>query len=148
MEKPLEDLAQAILWIYDHAEELSVRPEGYSLWGGSAGARMAAILGNRRYLAQLTGRRDIPQAAAVIMQYTGYGEVSREDAPVYTCVGTRDGIAYWKTMERRLGALKALGIPTEFHAYPGLGHGFGLGTGTAAEGWLEDAVAFWEKQLR
>lgn len=148
VEKPLEDLAQAILWIYDHAEELSVRPEGYSLWGGSAGARMAAILGNRRYLAQLTGRRDIPQAAAVIMQYTGYGEVSREDAPVYTCVGTRDGIAYWKTMERRRGALKALGIPTEFHAYPGLGHGFGLGTGTAAEGWLEDAVAFWEKQLR
>lgn len=148
VEKPLEDLAQAILWIYDHAEELSVRPEGYSLWGGSAGARMAAILGNRRYLAQLTGRRDIPQAAAVIMQYTGYGEVSREDAPVYTCVGTRDGIAYWKTMERRFGALKALGIPTEFHAYPGLGHGFGLGTGTAAEGWLEDAVAFWEKQLR
>ena len=148
VEKPLEDLAQAILWIYDHAEELSVRPEGYSLWGGSAGARMAAILGNRRYLAQLTGRRDIPQAAAVIMQYTGYGEVSREYAPVYTCVGTRDGIAYWKTMERRLGALKALGIPTEFHAYPGLGHGFGLGTGTAAEGWLEDAVAFWEKQLR
>lgn len=148
VEKPLEDLAQAILWIYDHAEELSVRPEGYSLWGGSAGARMAAILGNRRYLAQLTGRRDIPQAAAVIMQYTGYGEVSREDAPVYTCVGTRDGIAYWKTMERRLGALKALGIPTEFYAYPGLGHGFGLGTGTAAEGWLEDAVAFWEKQLR
>ena len=148
VEKPLEDLAQAILWIYDHAEELSVRPEGYSLWGGSAGARMAAILGNRRYLAQLTGRRDIPQAAAVIMQYTGYGEVPREDAPVYTCVGTRDGIAYWKTMERRLGALKALGIPTEFYAYPGLGHGFGLGTGTAAEGWLEDAVAFWEKQLR
>ena len=148
VEKPLENLAQAILWIYDHAEELSVRPEGYSLWGGSAGARMAAILGNRRYLAQLTGRRDIPQAAAVIMQYTGYGEVSREDAPVYACVGARDGIAYWKTMERRLGALKALGIPTEFYAYPGLGHGFGLGTGTAAEGWLEDAVAFWEKQLR
>lgn len=148
VEKPLEDLARAILWIYDHAAKLSVKPDGYSLWGGSAGARMAAVLGNRRYLAQLTGRRDIPQAAAVIMQYTGYGEVSREDAPVYTCVGTRDGIAYWKTMERRLGALKALGIPTEFYAYPGLGHGFGLGTGTAAEGWLEDAVAFWEKQLR
>ena len=148
VEKPLEDLAQAILWIYDHAEELSVRPEGYSLWGGSAGARMAAILGNRRYLAQLTGRRDIPQAAAVIMQYTGYGEVSREDASVYTCVRSRDGIAYWKTMERRLGALEALGIPTEFYACPGLGHGFGLGTGTAAEGWLDDAVAFWERQMQ
>ena len=50
-------------------------------------------------------------------------------------------------MEQRLAQLSALGIDTEFHAYPGLGHGFGLGTGTAAEGWLEDAVAFWEKQM-
>ena len=40
--------------------------------------------------------------------------------------------------------LEALGIPAEFHAYEGLGHGFGLGTGTAAEGWMEDAVKFWE----
>lgn len=34
------------------------------------------------------------------------------------------------------------------HKYPGLSHGFGLGTGTAAEGWIEDAVAFWEKQMQ
>ena len=25
-------------------------------------------------------------------------------------------------------------------------HGFGLGQGTAAEGWLNDAVRFWQKQ--
>lgn len=43
-------------------------------------------------------------------------------------------------------AMAALGIDTEFHVYEGLGHGFGLGTGTAAEGWLEDATAFWERQ--
>jgi len=29
----------------------------------------------------------------------------------------------------------------------GLGHGFGLGTGTNAEGWIDEAVRFWEKQL-
>ena len=44
-------------------------------------------------------------------------------------------------------ALSAMGVDTEFHHYPGLGHGFGLGTGTAAEGWFDDAVAFWEKQI-
>jgi len=38
-------------------------------------------------------------------------------------------------------------IPTEFHSYEGLPHGFGLGTGTVAEGWLNDAVAFWEEQM-
>lgn len=140
---PYTDLAQAIAYIYDHAEELQVDPEGYSLWGGSAGARMAAELGNGDAMAAF-GRPDIPQAAAVIMQYTGYATVSEQDAPTYACVGTGDGIANWRTMQSRLAGLEALGIPTEFHAYEGLGHGFGLGTGTVAEGWMEDAVSFWE----
>jgi len=50
-------------------------------------------------------------------------------------------------MQRRLEAMAALGIPTEFHAYEGLPHGFGLGTGTVAEGWIDNAVAFWEAQM-
>ena len=94
---PYNDLAQAIAYIYDNAEQLGVKREDYSLWGGSAGARMAATLGNSHYLHQLTGRGDIPQAAAVIMQYTGYSTVSRYDAPTYVCVGSNDGIASWRT---------------------------------------------------
>ncbi|MBR6187604.1 MAG: hypothetical protein IKQ59_01415 [Prevotella sp.] len=49
-------------------------------------------------------------------------------------------------MQSRLESLSALGIPTEFHSYNGLPHGFGLGTGTVAEGWLQDAVHFWQQQ--
>lgn len=142
----MEDLGRAITFIYGHAEKLGVDMDGYSLWGGSAGARMAATLGNADGLAYYTGRTDIPQAAAVVMQYTGYGGVSRNDASTYACVGTSDGIADWRTMKRRLQALESYGIPTEFHAYRGLSHGFGLGTGTAAEGWIDDAAAFWERQ--
>lgn len=62
-------------------------------------------------------------------------------------MGRQGIIASWRTMQRRLEAMAELGIDTEFHCYPGLGHGFGLGTGSVAEGWLNDAVAFWEKQL-
>lgn len=142
-----EDLAQAIAYIYDYAEEIQVDKEGYSLWGGSAGARMAAELGNTSYGPAYYGRPDIPQAAAVIMQYTGYSDASPQDAPTYACVGTNDGIASWRTMQSRLEALEGYGIPTEFHAYNGLRHGFGLGTGTVAEGWINDAVAFWEAQM-
>ena len=141
-----EDLARAITYICDHADELGVSRTGYSLWGGSAGARMAATLGNSSYLRQLTGRTDIPQASAVIMQYTGYTTVSPYDGPTYACCGTSDGIASWRTMQSRLESLSALGIPTEFHSYNGLPHGFGLGTGTVAEGWLQDAVRFWQQQ--
>lgn len=141
-----EDLARAIEFIHDNSERLGVSKEGYSLWGGSAGARMAATLGNSSYLSQLTGRTDIPQAAAVVMQYTGYSDANRYDAPTYVCVGTSDGIASWRTMQNRIERLEAFGIPTEFHAYNGLPHGFGLGTGTVAEGWINDAIRFWERQ--
>ena len=107
---------------------------------------MAATLGNSSYLRQLTGRTDIPQASAVIMQYTGYTTASQYDGPTYACCGTNDGIASWRTMQSRLESLSVLGIPTEFHSYNGLPHGFGLGTGTVAEGWLTDAVRFWQQQ--
>lgn len=141
-----EDLARAIEFIYDNADRLGVSQEGYSLWGGSAGARMVAVLGNSNYMRQLTRRHDIPQAAAVVMQYTGYSDANRYDAPAYVCVGTSDGIASWRTMQSRLERLEAFGIPTEFHAYRDLPHGFGLGVGTEAEGWIDDAVRFWERQ--
>ena len=41
------------------------------------------------------------------------------------------------------GAVEA-GAETEI--FNGLSHGFGLGEGTIAEGWLNRAVAFWERQ--
>lgn len=63
----------------------------------------------------------------------------------FVCVGDSDGIADWRTMQRRVEALEAMGVPTEFHVYEGLGHGFGLGTGTVAEGWFDLAVSFWER---
>ncbi len=145
---PYQDLARAIAFITDHARELGVQAGGYSLWGGSAGARMAATLGNAAYLQQLTGRTDIGQAAVVVMQYTGYSSVSQYDAPTYACCGTNDGIASYRTMQSRLQALNNLGIPTEFHSYQGLPHGFGLGVGTVAEGWAADALRFWKQQIK
>lgn len=141
-----EDLARAIRFIFDHADELEVDTDCYSLWGGSAGARMAAWLGS--YGAEAFGGGDLPRPGAVIMQYTGLSEYSESDPPTYACVGDRDGIANWRVMQARLDAMQEAGIDTEFHVYSGLGHGFGLGTGTSAEGWINDAVAFWEQQMK
>ena len=139
-----EDLARAISFIFEHAEELEVDTDDYSLWGGSAGARMAAWLGS--YGPVAFGGEELPQPGAVIMQYTGHSDYTENDPPTYVCVGENDGIASWRAMQQRVEALSALGIDTEFHKYPELRHGFGIGTGTVAEGWVDDAVAFWEKQ--
>ncbi|HIR53586.1 MAG TPA: alpha/beta hydrolase [Candidatus Onthovicinus excrementipullorum] len=140
-----EDLARAISFIFEHAQELEVDTDCYSLWGGSAGGRMAAWLGS--YGPAVFGGDDLPRPGAVIMQYTGHSDYTVNDPPTFACVGENDWIANWRTMQRRLEALDAMEIPTEFHHYPGLSHGFGLGTGTAAEGWINEAVSFWEAQM-
>jgi acetyl esterase/lipase len=51
-------------------------------------------------------------------------------------------------MEKRVAALRSVGAEVEFHRYSDLGHGFGAGTGTSAEGWLDRAVRFWEGAIR
>jgi acetyl esterase/lipase len=51
-------------------------------------------------------------------------------------------------MERRVAALRKAGTPVEFHKYRNLGHGFGLGKGTSADGWIFDAIRFWETSVR
>ena len=42
-------------------------------------------------------------------------------------------------------ALEANGVPCEVHVYENAPHAIGTGNGTDAEGWMTDAVAFWEQ---
>ena len=139
-----QDLARSIVFLHENAAKLGIDMAGYSLWGGSAGARMAAWLGSLG--TEYFGEQSYPRPAAVIMQYTGLGEVYGNEPPTYNCVGTNDGIASFKTMERRINAIKANGTDAQIEVFTGLGHGFGLGQGTVAEGWIDNAVKFWEKQ--
>lgn len=140
-----EDLAQAIDFIMRHAEELQVSTEDYSLWGGSAGARMAAYLGSYSTQGFIHATHERP--AAVIIGYTGHSEYTQNDPPTYVIIGEDDAIASPATMRRRVENLQALGIDAEFHLLRDLRHGFGLGIGTTAEGWEKDAVRFWEKYI-
>ena len=140
-----EDLARAIAFLHNHAEELEIDMTDYSLWGGSAGARMAAWLGS--YGTQSFGEQEYPRPAAVIMQYTGLSEVTGNEPPTYNCVGTRDGIASYRIMEDRISRIKEQGTDAEIQVFEGLPHGFGLGEGTTAEGWINRAIAFWERQM-
>ena len=140
-----EDLARAIAFLHEHADELIIDMTDYSLWGGSAGARMAAWLGS--YGTEAFGEAAWPRPAAVIVNYTGLSEVTGTEPPTYSAVGTSDGIASYRTMERRIQAIQANGTDAEIEIFDSLPHGFGLGIGTAVEGWLDNAVAFWERNM-
>lgn len=141
-----EDLARAIACLHEHADELGIDMSDYSLWGGSAGARMAAWLG--AYGTSAFGEKQYPKPAAVIMQYTGLSEVTGDEPPTYACVGTSDGIALYRSMERYISRIKNNGTNAKIEVFDGLSHGFGLGQNTVADGWLDRAVMFWEDNMR
>jgi len=136
------DLAAAVTYIHRNAEALGVSTSGYSLWGSSAGARMAAAVGSHGLASY--GGGDVPKPSAVVMAYTGHSDHASAEPPTFVVVGREDGIAPPAIMERRVKALRTDGTPVEFHVYEGLGHGFGLGTKTSAEGWVFEAIRFWE----
>jgi len=141
-----EDLAAAIAYIFTNFLSLEVNKENYSLWGGSAGGRMAAKLsscGTAFY-----GEKDYPKPAAAILIYTGSPDFTVNNPPTFSVLGERDNIANSVVMEQRINDMKAAGIDVEFHLYRNVGHGFGLGVGTKAEGWLNNAVRFWEKHIK
>jgi len=93
------------------------------------------------------GARDYPKPSTAVILYTGHSDFTANDPPTFTVVGERDSIANPAVMEQRVNAMKAAGIDVEFHRYPNAGHGFALGAGTTAEGWLNNAVRFWEKHI-
>ena len=124
-------------------EKLGVSAEHYSLWGSSAGARMAAAIGTRGVAAY--GGDDLPKPSAVVMAYTGHSDHASNEPPTFVVVGDQDAIAPPSAMERRVAALRSAGTEVEYRVYKNLGHGFGPGTGTSAEGWIPDAIRFWER---
>ncbi|HSB90821.1 MAG TPA: hypothetical protein VLD63_12440 [Anaerolineales bacterium] len=136
------DLAAALTYIHRNAEALGVSTAGYSLWGSSAGARMAAAVGSHGVASY--GGGDVPRPSAVVMAYTGHSDHASAEPPTFVVVGREDRIAPPAVMQRRVNALRKGGTTVEYHEYEGLEHGFGLGTGTSAEGWVFEAVRFWE----
>ena len=44
--------------------------------------------------------------------------------------------------------MKKAGCIVEDHIINNLKHGFGVGKGTKAEGWIDQAVKFWEKNMK
>lgn len=140
-----ENLARAIAFLHENAEKLQIDMTDYSLWGGSAGARMAAWLGS--YGTAYFGEKEHPAPAAVIMQYTGLSQVTGMEPPTYACVGTSDGIASYRSMENYISQIQQNGLNTKIEVFKGLSHGFGLGEGTVAEGWIDRAISFWEDNM-
>ncbi len=141
----VQDMAAAISFVFRNAQMLGVGTNSYSLWGSSAGARMAAAIGSHGV--RSFGGADLPKPSTVVMAYTGHSDYSSNEPATFVVVGDQDAIAPAFAMQQRVEALRRGGADVEFHKYPNLGHGFGPGTGTSAEGWITDAIRFWALRI-
>ena len=139
------NLAAAIAFIFGNADLLKVSTNDYSVWGGSAGARMVgniALSGVSVY-----GGGNLPKPATAVIAYTGQSSWSEDFSPSFITVAANDGIVNVTTVDRRVENLRNAGVDVEYRRYQSAGHGFGLGTGTDAEGWLDLAVKFWQQHI-
>lgn len=170
---PLDDLAQAVKFIQEHAEEFGVEKGQYAVVGFSAGGHLAASFGT-----ESTGYRryGLPKPEMLILGYpvitmgekTHEGsrtnllgalctdeqmqelysvekQVSAEYPKTYIWQTEEDEAVPIENSRMMAEALREQGVPSRYEVFPGKDHGWGLGTGTAAEGWLERAVRFWEE---
>ena len=68
--------------------------------------------------------------------------------PAYFIIGGRDQFVRQSEVTGRYQEMAKAGVQTVCRVFPTAPHGFGIGIGTAAEGWMNDAISFWEQHMK
>lgn len=133
-----QDIAACIRFITEHAEEFNVETDNYLVGGFSAGGWAATTWAN-----ESTGykRFELPKPAAACLIYgVNSDHLDSYSLPTFSRYCTGDG------NQDRFTALESSltqkEIPTDFKEVDAK-HGFGLGNDSEAEGWTQEAEAFW-----
>ena len=169
---PMDDLACAVQYIVKHAEEFDICTENYSVIGFSAGGHLAAsfgteTLGYKKYGLPKPGAVILGYPVITMGEKTHTGsrdtllgdtgktnlelkelysiekQINESYPPTYIWQCDEDITVPIENSQMMAEALGKYHIPYEYEVFHSKAHGWGLGTGTAAEGWLERAVRFW-----
>lgn len=153
-EKNLEavkDLTQAVRWLRNHQEELQISLDNYALFGSSAGGMLidtytfAEFPGNYR-------ENDLPKPSVIVPIY-GLPEsinITEKDKgiAIFEVVGKGDEYGFDKIENKIDDIERILGEENvEIRVLDDFPHGAGLGIGTEGEGWILDAIEFWEEHI-
>ncbi|MBQ1902318.1 MAG: alpha/beta hydrolase [Lachnospiraceae bacterium] len=189
---PMHDLARAVRYITDHAEEFNVEREDYAIIGFSAGGNLAGIYGTEEFGYEKYHTLK-PGALLLAYPWTNVNHwlrhpywniwqglmgiwfsergnifmfgvkntrrnreslcvqnwITEDYPPVYMFAGGQDIIvpanAHTDVLHR---ALQKYGVKHIYQKYFRIPHGIGLGVGSEAENWLDEAVTFWEEQTK
>jgi acetyl esterase/lipase len=148
----LKDVQQAILWLRQHASELSVQKDRIATWGYSAGAHLAALAGvtgpnDRFFVEGARVQAVIAGGTPVDLRYYKNGSLTRgltgvpyeenpglwreasplalvtsDDPPMFLYHGTLDFTVGDNNARAMYQALRTNGVPAELYLMRGLEH--------------------------
>lgn len=147
-EKPdtiAEDIYRAVDFITEHAEEFNVDAKNYLIGGFSAGGMAISEwcnpeTGYQKYQAE-------KPAAACFMYGLNEEDGDTIDVPAFIRYCNDDIYFEADPFDGFAAAISKRGIAINYEKVDCL-HGFGLGTGTDAEGWVNEAERFWKEQIK
>ncbi len=174
--KQLDDLAACISYVMKHAKELNIEKEDYAIAGFSAGGHLAASFGRKEigygryhlpkpkmlFLAYpvitlgeythhgsrhyLLGKR-YEKDAACIEKYSVEKHITEHYPSCYVWQCEADDTVPSENSKMLVKQLEQYGVNHIFKLFPGTKHGIGIGRETSADGWLDEAIAFWETTI-
>lgn len=170
---PQEDLARAVEELHTHAEAWKLDMKGYCVWGSSAGGHLAATFGTD---AMGYANYGLPKPGAMVLVYpvvtmgekthpgsrnyhigayasqeyihltSVENQITPNYPPTFLWWGDCDETVDPENSRRLKAKLEENHIPCLCREYHNVGHGVGLGKGLPCEGWITEAVQFWEEQ--
>lgn len=141
----VEDTAAALHYISENAKTLEVSIDDYSMWGLSAGGE--AVYQISTTPVEYKGVA-VPKPNTAVFVYAWQRVFTEDDPAVFSVIGENDRIGNVGLLKENVDDSRAAGADVELRIYPDTGHGFGIGTGTNAEGWLDEAIEFWEDHMQ
>lgn len=173
---PQEDLSHAVRFILGNADQFNIDPEGYAIMGFSAGGHLAASFGTEslgwKYYGlpkpgtmilgypvitmgqnTHTGSRDnllgrnASEDSALIDKWSIQKQVTSNYPATYLWQCDEDNTVPVQNSRLMDEALLRNHVPVQYQLYHSNVHGWGVGKGTIAEGWVEKAMAFWQNHV-
>lgn len=170
---PQDDLASAIRYILDNSDVLNIEREDYAVAGFSAGGHLVASygtkhlgyeyydlpkpqvlflaypvitmtdnthIGSRRWLLGKKNRHN----DEIIEKYSIEKHVTEEYPATFMWQCNEDDTVSIENTMMMEQSLRDNHVKYTYKVYESTDHGWGLAENTLAEGWLDEAVLFWE----
>lgn len=171
--KPVDDLAQAVKYVFEHKKMFNLCSDNYALGGFSAGANLINVfclenIGYKKYnvkkpncLFSVYGLMTFSDLTTemresiydtmfggnvdtdLINQYDVILNIKGDYPASYIVVAEDDDTVPVSNSLKLKEKLDLLNVPNKLEIGENGGHGFGDGRDTDLEGWVERAVLFW-----